>query len=850
MSLTKVVATRLYRTSRRGDSLRRTFVLHRLMMALLIMGVALPGFQQLGNTSLAASPELTLSPGTGEIGERVTLRGKNFPSRTEGQVLWDGDEEVLATFTTSRSGAFSERFRIPKGAKGTIIIAAEAGEVRVETKLVVKETETIAQTPEPTNKPATQTPEPATQTPLPTETPKPTIEQPSPTKESENPTRTATGSSDPAATTVPSGEAPQTTDPQGVNSVAVGGGLTGQYFDNQDLTNPKFTRVDPVIDFDWGSGSPDPAIGSDSFSVRWTGQVLADYTEKYTFCVTSNDGARLRVNNTLLVNQWKNQAATEHCGSIALTAGTWYPITLEYYEGVKTAIVRLTYASSRTSKRVIPSDHLAADGSVPNTTPVATATPTATATPKATATPTTTPPTNCSTTIQKLVDAAPSGSVVKVPPCIYREQVTITKPLTLDGQQQAEIRGSDVWTEWTQSGAVWISKKTVPSFTSGGSCREGSRCKWPEQVFLNGTALIQVQGTPSKGQFAIDGSRRVVLADSPAGRTVEVTTRTFWLKGAGSHVGGVTIKGFKMTHAGNYRSGALNTSLGSRWTIEWNELSWAHAWNLEVKGRDSRIVGNNVHHAGSTGVAPGGDNLYLAYNEIHHNNTEMFNTGEGGGVKAVDSDVATWEYNEVYANDGTGLWCDIGCSAVTIRYNRVHHNMRNGGIFYEISDGAKIYGNTVWENNWGYTSGGAGGGIILGNTRNSEVYDNVVAWNADGITVLSYNRGDATWNSVTGNSVHNNTIVMDGRVSNYTGLGWFQNWSGVMCSSSSNNKGADNAYWFSKPEPSTDRFQWCGAKSTLSSFNSTPGEERGRYLSTSERDQILNKASVPTSPGT
>ena len=50
------------------------------------------------------------------------------------------------------------------------------------------------------------------------------------------------------------------------------GGLTAQYFDNKDFTNLKVTRVDPQVNFNWALGSPDPAIGADTFSVKWTGQ--------------------------------------------------------------------------------------------------------------------------------------------------------------------------------------------------------------------------------------------------------------------------------------------------------------------------------------------------------------------------------------------------------------------------------------------------------------------------------------------------------------------------------------------------------------------------------------------------
>src|SRR5262245_27018676 len=60
------------------------------------------------------------------------------------------------------------------------------------------------------------------------------------------------------------------------------GGLTGAYYDNQDFTGTKFVRVDPTINFNWGAGSPMAGIAPDSFSVRWSGQVIAQKTEPYT----------------------------------------------------------------------------------------------------------------------------------------------------------------------------------------------------------------------------------------------------------------------------------------------------------------------------------------------------------------------------------------------------------------------------------------------------------------------------------------------------------------------------------------------------------------------------------------
>ena len=94
-------------------------------------------------------------------------------------------------------------------------------------------------------------------------------------------------------------------------------GLKGDYYDNMDFTGFVFSRVDPGVNFDWGNGSPDPFIGVDNFSIRWTGQVVPLYSQTYTFYTLSDDGVRLWVNGVQLVNNWTVHAPTENSGTIA-----------------------------------------------------------------------------------------------------------------------------------------------------------------------------------------------------------------------------------------------------------------------------------------------------------------------------------------------------------------------------------------------------------------------------------------------------------------------------------------------------------------------------------------------------
>ncbi|HSQ58681.1 MAG TPA: PA14 domain-containing protein, partial [Gemmata sp.] len=87
--------------------------------------------------------------------------------------------------------------------------------------------------------------------------------------------------------------------------------------------------------------SPAPAIGPDTFSVRWTGQVQAVESGNYTVRTNSNDGVRLWVNGQLLIDHWQSHKASYDTATIALQAGQKYDIKLEYYENTGGALMQL-----------------------------------------------------------------------------------------------------------------------------------------------------------------------------------------------------------------------------------------------------------------------------------------------------------------------------------------------------------------------------------------------------------------------------------------------------------------------------------------------------------------------------
>jgi hypothetical protein len=142
-------------------------------------------------------------------------------------------------------------------------------------------------------------------------------------------------------------------------------GLTAEYFDDIDLTGTLVTRVDPNIDFDWGGGSPMASMGADTFSVRWTGSIQPLYTETYTFHASTDDGVRVWVNGTQIVDNWVDQGSPGACpagapfaGSIALTGGAMYPIRVEFRENGGAASSRLYWSSASTACAIVPQSRL------------------------------------------------------------------------------------------------------------------------------------------------------------------------------------------------------------------------------------------------------------------------------------------------------------------------------------------------------------------------------------------------------------------------------------------------------------------------------------------------------------
>jgi hypothetical protein len=114
----------------------------------------------------------------------------------------------------------------------------------------------------------------------------------------------------------------------------------GEYYNNTGLSGaPIVVRNEVGINFNWGTGSPASNVPADNFSARWSRSQYFD-GGTYRFHIQVDDGARLWVDNNLVIDAWSDGAAREVTGQYSLGSGQ-HNLRVEYYERSGSASISL-----------------------------------------------------------------------------------------------------------------------------------------------------------------------------------------------------------------------------------------------------------------------------------------------------------------------------------------------------------------------------------------------------------------------------------------------------------------------------------------------------------------------------
>jgi len=158
-------------------------------------------------------------------------------------------------------------------------------------------------------------------------------------------------------------------------------GLNATYFQSKGMNKAneqKLERVDFEIEFDFKEGSPDASIEPDQFAIIWEGGMFAESTGHYEFRVSTQNGARLYVNNDpgrqrgklrddssvagqqALIDGWVSSGEMRSLEArVFLLGGRHYPIRLEYFKYLeKTGSIKLEWRKPHGVWRVMDSETL------------------------------------------------------------------------------------------------------------------------------------------------------------------------------------------------------------------------------------------------------------------------------------------------------------------------------------------------------------------------------------------------------------------------------------------------------------------------------------------------------------
>ncbi len=134
----------------------------------------------------------------------------------------------------------------------------------------------------------------------------------------------------------------------------------GDTVDNIPTTGALSTGTFTSFDVDALQNLVDPG-DRERFSIRYSGFILIEAADTYTFFTSSDDGSKLYIDGIEVVDNDGLHGVREQNGSIALSIG-FHAITIEFFERTGGEFLSVSYQSSTISKTPLPFEILYADG--------------------------------------------------------------------------------------------------------------------------------------------------------------------------------------------------------------------------------------------------------------------------------------------------------------------------------------------------------------------------------------------------------------------------------------------------------------------------------------------------------
>ena len=130
-----------------------------------------------------------------------------------------------------------------------------------------------------------------------------------------------------------------------------GGGLMGTYYRSDDSRRGVATRrIDPALQFDWGSGAPYRGMNRDKFKIQWEGHLVPPVSGEYVFDAIVDDFVTVKLDGKSIL---KAQSRGES-DPVDLQGGVPIPITVEFKEEYSDAMLKLYWTPPGGSREIVP----------------------------------------------------------------------------------------------------------------------------------------------------------------------------------------------------------------------------------------------------------------------------------------------------------------------------------------------------------------------------------------------------------------------------------------------------------------------------------------------------------------
>jgi hypothetical protein len=127
---------------------------------------------------------------------------------------------------------------------------------------------------------------------------------------------------------------------------------------SRSLRRPCLTTTFSQINHDWDEGGVGRRCNDDDFLVRYQGFIRVPTTETYTFYTTTDDGFRLQIGRSVVIDDWEDQApgagVWNAVGAISLVANRRYALDAWLYENWGIAVAMLYYSVGGDEPSLVP----------------------------------------------------------------------------------------------------------------------------------------------------------------------------------------------------------------------------------------------------------------------------------------------------------------------------------------------------------------------------------------------------------------------------------------------------------------------------------------------------------------